>query len=116
MAGVAVGGMIVAVGMGIFGAESAKKTAEKQMAQIWNQETMKLASQEKLALEEIRTSNETKRLEFFANASLKYRESLQKESTIRLRDTWIYVASLGAGTGVIYAVSLMASKTIKNGE
>jgi hypothetical protein len=54
-------------------------------------------------------------MKIFADNSRKYREALQKESTIRLRDTWIYVAGLGAGTGVIYGVYLMASKGKPNG-
>jgi hypothetical protein len=116
MSYIAVGGIVVSVGMSFLGAGQAKKQAKKQREQLWNQETMKLASQEKLTLVQIATDAETKRLGFFSDGMLKYRESLQKESTVRLRDTWIYVASLGAGTGVIYAVSLMASKTIKNGE
>lgn len=115
MAYIAVAGIAVSLGTSLLGAESAKKQAEKQREQMWNQEVMKLASQEKLTLEEIRTANETKRLGIFSDGMLKYRESLQKESTIRLRDTWIYVASLGAGTGVIYAISLMASKSNSNG-
>lgn len=116
MAYIAVAGIAVSLGTSLLGAQSAKKQAEKQRVQLWNQETMKLASQEKLSLIQIATDAETERLGFVSDGLLKYRESLQKESTIRLRDTWIYVASLGAGTGVIYAVSLMASKTIKNGQ
>lgn len=115
MAYIAVAGIVVSTGMSFLGAASAKKQAEKQLEQMWNQAVMEQASQEKLALEEIRTSNETIRLGIFSDGMLKYRESLQKESTVRLRDTWIYVASLGAGTGVIYAISLMASKSNSNG-
>jgi hypothetical protein len=115
MSGIAVAGIAVSVGMGFFSAESAKKQSEKQMAQLWNQETMKIASQEKLFLEQIRTENETELIKIFSEDMLKYREALQKESTIRLRDTWIYVAGLGAGTSAIYAVSLMYSKSKTNG-
>ena len=56
-----------------------------------------------------RTTNETERIRILSDSLLKYREALQKESTIRLRDTWIYVASLGCGTGLLYAISLMFS-------
>jgi hypothetical protein len=114
MSYVAVGGIIVSAGMSLFGAESAKKQAKKQREQLWNQEVMKNALNEKLTMVQIQADAETKRLGFLSDGLLKYKESLQKESTVRLRDTWIYVASLGAGTGVIYAVSLMASKSIKN--
>jgi Flp pilus assembly protein TadB len=110
MAYVAIGGILASTAMSFIGANMAKKTADKQRKQVWNQETMKVASNEKLKLIEIATTAETDRIKIFSDGLGKYREVLQKESTIRLRDTWIYVASLGAGTGVIYAVSLMASK------
>jgi len=114
MAYIAVAGIAVSLGTSLLGAETAKKQAKKQREQLWNQEVMKNALNEKLTMVQIQADAETKRLGFLSEGLFKYKESLQKESTVRLRDTWIYVASLGAGTGVIYAVSLMASKSIKN--
>ena len=115
MAYIAVAGIAVSLGTSLLGAESAKKQAKKQRDQLWNQATMEQALTEKLTLAQIATEAETDRLGIVSDGLLKYRESLQKESTVRLRDTWIYVASLGAGTGVIYAISLMASKSNSNG-
>jgi hypothetical protein len=66
---------------------------------------------EKLFEEKIRAEQEIARFDILANTLLSYRETLQKESTIRLRDTWIYVAGIGCGTGIIYGVYLMSSKS-----
>jgi hypothetical protein len=114
MSYVAVGGIIVSVGMSFFGAESASKEAQKQREMMWNLKMAEIASNEKIAYEQIRTQNETERIRILAESLEKYREALQKESTIRLRDTWIYVAGLGCGTGVIYGLFLMYSKSNSN--
>jgi hypothetical protein len=115
MAGIAVAGLVVSIGSTLLGASNAKKEAQKQRDLMFNLESAKIASNEKIMYEQIRTGNETERMKIFADNSRKYREALIKESTIRLRDTWIYVAGLGAGTGVIYGVYLMASKGKPNG-
>ena len=113
---VAVAGAVVSVGMGIFGASASKKEAQKQRDQQLLIAKADIANREKIAMEELRTLNETQRIGFLASNLEKYREALQKESTIRLRDTWIYVAGLGAGTGVLYGLFLMASKSGSNGK
>ena len=69
-----------------------------------------LASQEKFAMEKLRIEQETARTGILANSLLAYRESLQKESTARLKDTGIYVAGLGVGMGSFYGLYLMFSK------
>ena len=114
MSGIAVAGIAVSVGTSLFSAGQAKKQAEKQRALMWNVAQAEIASNEKLVFEQIRTQNETERIRILADSLGKYREALKKESTIRLRDTWIYLAGIGAGTGVIYGISLMASKSKAN--
>lgn len=113
MSYVAVAGIAVSFVTSVIGGSSAKKNAEKQRELMWNMHNADLAQQEKLVYEQIRTSNETERIKIISTNLLKYREALQKESTIRLRDTWIYVASLGAGTSAIYGIYLMYSKSNK---
>jgi hypothetical protein len=115
MAYIAVAGIAVSIGTSLLGAEASKKEASKQRELMWNAKKAEIASQEKLAFEQIRTASETDRIKILSGSMEKYREALQKESTIRLRDTWIYVASLGCGTGVIYGIFLMASKSGSNG-
>ncbi len=111
MSYIAVAGIAVSLGSSLIGSSKASKQAEKQRELMWNMHQSDLAEQEKIAYEQIRTANETERIRIISESLLKYREALQKESTIRLRDTWIYVAGLGAGTGVIYGLFLMYSKT-----
>lgn len=69
-----------------------------------------LSSQEKLAEEKLRVENETARVGILANTLLAYRTTLQKESTARLKDTWLYVTGLGIGLGILYGVYLIGSK------
>jgi len=112
MAWVAVGvGAVASIGSALIGSSRAKREAEKQRQLMWNIKMAELATQEKLQYEQIRTQAETERIKILANSLEKYREALQKESTIRLRDTWIYVAGLGSGIGAIYGVYLIGSKS-----
>jgi hypothetical protein len=69
-----------------------------------------LSVDEKLSEEKIRAEQETARLGILVNSLLEYRKTLQKESTIRLRDTWLYVTGLGIGLGILYGVYLIGSK------
>jgi hypothetical protein len=115
MSFIAVAGIAVSVGTSLLSADASKKQANKQREMMWNMHLLDLAEEEKIAMETIRTTAETDRIKILSDSMGKYREALQKESTIRLRDTWIYVAGLGAGTGVIYGVFLMASKSSSNG-
>jgi hypothetical protein len=69
-----------------------------------------LSMDEKLSEEKIRAEQETARLGIMVNSLLEYRKTLQKESTIRLRDTWLYVTGLGIGLGILYGVYLIGSK------
>jgi hypothetical protein len=104
-------GAVVSLASSLIGAGSAKKEAKKQRQLMLDMKMSELALQEKIAYEQIRTQAETERIRILANSLEKYREALQKESTIRLRDTWIYVAGLACGIGVIYGLYLMSSKS-----
>jgi hypothetical protein len=111
MSYIAVAGITVSLGTSLLGASQAKKEAEKQRKLMVDMKMSEIASNEKLVYEQIRTQNETARIDILAKYLSKNREALYKESTIRLRDTWIYIAGIGCGTGVIYGVYLMASKS-----
>lgn len=69
-----------------------------------------LSMQEKLSEEKIRVERETANTGILANTLLEYRKTLQKESTARLKDTWLYVTGLGIGLGILYGVYLIGSK------
>jgi hypothetical protein len=115
MSYIAVAGIAVSIGTSLLGSETAKKEAKKQRELMFNLKMAEIASNEAIKYEEIRTIAETERIRILTDSLGKYREALQKESTIRLRDTWIYIAGLGCGTSAIYAVSLMFSKSKSNG-
>ena len=89
---------------GVFGNSQAKKQRELQK----NIALADMAQNEKLAMEKIRAESETARTKILANTLESYRTTLQKESTARLKDTWIYVTGLGIGIGVIYGIYLLA--------
>lgn len=104
-------GAVVSLASSFIGSSSASREAQKQRELMWNMKMAELATQEKIAYEQIRTQAETERIRILANSLEKYREALQKESTIRLRDTWIYLVGLACGIGVIYGLYLMSSKS-----
>lgn len=114
MSYIAVAGIAVSIGTSLLGADASKKQASKQRELVWNMHLADMAQQEKIAEDQIRTTAETDRIKILSDSLEQYREALQKESTIRLRDTWIYIAGLGAGTSALYAVFLMASKSDSN--
>ena len=111
MAWVAVASTAVSIGTGLLASNNSKDIAQKQRDLTWNLHQEDLAQQEKQFNEQLQTTSETERIKILSDSLLNYRIALQQESTVRLRDTWIYIAGLGAGTGVIYAVSLIFSKS-----
>jgi gas vesicle protein len=104
--GAIAGAVVSSVVGGIFGASEGKKNRELQKKLALAQ----LSMDEKLSEEKIRAEQETARLNILANTLLAYRETLQKESTARLKDTWLYVTGLGIGLGILYGVYLIGSK------
>lgn len=91
---------------GVFGGIEGNKNRDVQKKLAVAQ----LSMDEKLFEEKIRAEQETARLSILANTMLQYRETLQKESTARLKDTWLYVTGIGIGLGILFGVSLIASK------
>jgi hypothetical protein len=88
------------------GAEEGRKNRELQRSIA----LAELSTNEKLAEEKLRVEQETARVGILANTLLQYRTTLQKESTARLKDTWLYVTALGIGLGILYGVYLIGSK------
>lgn len=101
-----VGAVVGSLIGGIMGASEGAKNRDLQKKLALAQ----LSMSEKLAEEKIRAEQETARLQILANTLLAYRETLQKESTARLKDTWLYVTGLGIGLGILYGVYLIGSK------
>jgi len=91
---------------GVLGASEGDKNRELQKKLALAQ----LSMDEKLSEEKIRADQETARLGILANTLLAYRTTLQKESTARIKDTWLYVTGLGIGLGILYGVYLIGSR------
>lgn len=104
--GAIVASVIGSVISGFFGASEGDKNRDLQKKLALAQ----LSMDEKLAEEKIRADQETARLGILANTLLAYRTTLQKESTARIKDTWLYVTGLGIGLGILYGVYLIGSK------
>lgn len=104
--GAIVGAVVSSVIGGILGGIEGDKNRDLQKKLALAQ----LSMDEKLAEEKIRAEQETARLTIMANTLLAYRETLQKESTARLKDTWLYVTGLGLGLGILFGVYLIGSK------
>lgn len=99
-----VGGSLIT---SFIGGSRAKKEARKQRELQKAMFLSNLTSQEKLKYEELKLLGETERTKILADSMLGYKIALQKESTQRLKDTWIYVAGSGLGISFIYGVTLV---------
>lgn len=109
MSYIAVGGMAISIGTSFLGGASAKKQAEKTRELQKEIKLAELALNEKFSADKIRAEQENFRLGIMVQSLTSYRETLQKESTLRLRDTWVTTAGTGVGLGVLYGLYLMTS-------
>lgn len=91
---------------GVLGASEGEKNRELQKKLALAQ----LSMDEKLFEEKLRADVEIARLGILANTLLAYRTTLQKESTARIKDTWLYVTGLGIGLGILFGVYLIGSR------
>ena len=102
-------GAIVAIVGSVVSGVIAMSEGDKNRALQKKLVLAQLSMDEKLAEEKIRAEQETARLTIMANTLLAYRTTLQKESTARLKDTWLYVTGLGLGLGILFGVYLIGS-------
>lgn len=103
---VTIGGSIISSAIGGARAkQEAKKQRELQKAMFLSSKT----SEEKFKYEELKQQGELARTQILADSLKDYRLGLQKESTKRLSDTWIYVAGSGLGISLIYGMSIVAN-------
>jgi hypothetical protein len=99
--------VLSSVASGFLGASEGEKNRELQKKLALAQ----LSMDEKLSEEKIRADQETARLGILANTLLAYRNTLQKESTARIKDTWLYVTALGIGLGILFGVYLIGTSS-----
>jgi hypothetical protein len=91
---------------GIMSSNEASRARELQK----NIALSQMALDEKLKAEELKAMTEGQRATILLNTSLAYRQTLQTESTARLKDTWIYIVGLGLGVGLFYGIYLISKK------
>ena len=70
-----------------------------------NMKLMELASNEKLTYSNIQAMKEQGRIEILTNTITEYSISLQKEATLRQKDTALFVGIMGVGLAVVYATT-----------
>jgi len=99
--------LVSSIVSGVLGAKEGDKNRELQKKLVLAQ----LSMDEKLAEEKIRAEQQTARLNILANTLLAYRTTLQKESTARIKDTWLYVTALGIGLGILFGVYLIGTSS-----
>ena len=92
---------LISIGSAIFGASQAKK----QRRAMLNMKLMELASNEKLTYANIQAMKEQGRIEILTNTIQDYSIALQKESTLRQKDTALFVGIMGVGLAVVYATT-----------
>jgi hypothetical protein len=97
------------VAMSAFKAKQDSDLADKMRDTIRTTTLANLSQQEKLANEELKSKSETERTKILANTLLAYRQTLQMESTSRLKGSGVYVLGLAIGLGII----LLAYKVTK---
>lgn len=110
MSYVAVAGLAVSVVTSVVGGQSAKKEARKQRELMKQLKLQELALEDRLTMEKIRAEQENVRTNILASSLLSYRQTLQSESTQRLKDTWLYATGIGISLGVFYGLYLMFSE------
>lgn len=93
----------ISIASSIMGANQAKKALELQKKiALANLSQQKLIEQER-----IRVGAETERTRILLNSLQQYQSDLQKQSTQRLKDVWIYVGVLGASAGIVIGVYML---------
>jgi hypothetical protein len=96
--------VVSAVVTAIMASDKAKKERALQKAISM----ANLSQNEALAMEELRADSETDRTKILTNSLLDYRNSLQLQSTIQLKDTWVYLLGLTVAGSLIYTIFLLS--------
>jgi hypothetical protein len=104
-------GLVVAVFSSVISGVIGMQEGDKNRALQKKLALAQLSMNEKLTEEKIRAEQETARLNILANTLLSYRTTLQKESTARIKDTWLYVTALGIGLGILFGVYLIGTSS-----
>lgn len=93
----------LSIGSALLGNSQAKKALALQRKIALAQ----LSTQKMIEEERIRTGAETERTRILIQSLQQYQSDLQKQSTQRLKDSWVYIGILGVSVAIIYGVSIL---------
>lgn len=96
----------LSIGSALLGRNQAKKALELQKKIALAQ----MSQQKMLEEERIRVGAETERTRILLNSLQQYQSDLQKQSTQRLKDTWVYVGMLGVSVAVVYGTYILLTE------
>jgi len=99
----------LSIGSAILGNRQAKKALDLQRKIALAQ----MSTQRMLEEEKIRTGAETERTRILIQSLQQYQSDLQKQSTQRLKDSWVYIGILGVSVAIIYGVSILLTSNSK---
>jgi hypothetical protein len=108
-------GFVASLGSTLITAFTGQDIAKKQRELQETIASANRASEEKLANSKLATLSETERVKMIADSLTQHSISLQKQSTMELNNTWIYVVGIGGILAVIYGIILIRIKTKQNG-
>lgn len=106
---------VFSLGASLINAFTGQDIAKKQRELQESIANANRASEEKLANAKLATLSETERVKMIADSLTQNAISLQKQSTMKLNNTWVYIAGIGGILAVIYGVILISKKISKNG-
>lgn len=100
----------ISVAMAGFKAKQDSELADKMRDTIRTTTLANLSQQEKLANEELKSKSETERTKILANTLLAYRQTLQMESTSRLKGSGIYIGVIVLGIAILWGTYSLIKK------
>lgn len=97
-------GSFINFGSAILNSFTASSQAQKQRELQANITNATLSSKEKLGYETLQIKAQTDIINNISSNVNDYRASLNKESTKRINNTWIYILAIGVSFGLFYAL------------
>lgn len=107
-------GFVGAFGSSLITAFTGQDIAKKQRELQENIANATRASEEKLANAKLATMSETERIKMIGDSITNSSILEQKRATMKLNNTWIYIAGIGGILGILYGISLIFTKKKKN--
>lgn len=97
----------ISAGLSIFSSVLGSNQAKKQREAMYKIALANLSQQKLLEEESIRTGAETERTKILLQTLQQYQSDLQKESTQRIKNVYLYTGMIGLSIAIIYGVSIL---------